>query len=149
MRASWSWKKIAAFAVVLAVSFGMSLPALQAQSVARGKFKLPFDANSGKMALPSGDYTYSVNHFAINGSILIYQGQKAVGMLYAQSFSPYDHQGQNPELIFVRHDGKAALRAFRFPQVGTFYFALPKDLKNLSAQAPQLIETISVQVSGD
>jgi hypothetical protein len=33
--------------------------------------------------------------------------------------------------------------------VGTFYFSLPKDLRTLIARQPELIETVSVDVSGD
>jgi hypothetical protein len=32
------------------------------------------------------------------------------------------------------------------PNVGTFYFSLPKDLKKLIAQNPELIETVLVQM---
>jgi hypothetical protein len=41
------------------------------------------------------------------------------------------------------------VRALRLPHVGTFYFPLAKDLSVLAAQQPQLIETVSVEVSGD
>jgi len=145
----FSWNKVAAFAVVAAVGFGMSLPQLQAQSVARGKFQLPFDSKVDQLALPTGDYTFAVDHLAMNGIVSIYQGSKIVGLMHPQSFSSYDNQGEKPVLVFVRHQGDTALRAFRLPGTGTFYFPLPKGLKALSAKQPQLIETVSVQVSAD
>ena len=141
-------KKLAALAVI-AIGFGMSLPVSHAGSVARAKFKLPFDSSLGKVALPTGDYELSVDHLGMNGAVHIYHGTQTVATLLAQSFSSYDTQGEKPTLVFVRHDGKTALRALRFPQRGTFYFALPKELQNLSAKQPQLIETISVEVSAD
>lgn len=144
-----SWNKVAAFAVVVAVAFGMSLPQLRAQSFSRGKFQLPFDSKLDKLALPTGDYTFSVDHMSTNAIVSIYQGTNVVGLMRPQSFSSYDNQGEKPVLVFVRHDGNTALRALRFPGGGTFYFPLPKGLKILSAKQPQLIETVSVQVSAD
>ncbi|MGA9630369.1 MAG: hypothetical protein WA369_09770 [Candidatus Acidiferrales bacterium] len=54
-----------------------------------------------------------------------------------------------PELVCIRHDGKVSVRALKLPRVGTFYFALPKDLKALVAQQPQLIETVQVEARGE
>ena len=144
-----SWKKVAAFVFVAAIALGMSLPSLQAGSVASGRFKLPFDANLDKIALPNGEYTFAVDHMAMNSIVSIYQGTKIVALLHPQSFSSYDRQGEKPVLVFVRHDGNTTLRALRFPGSGTYYFPLPKGLKVLSAKQPQLLETISVEVSGD
>lgn len=144
-----SLKKVGAFVFVAAIAVAMSLPSLQAASVATGKFKLPFDANLDKIALPSGDYTFAVDHLAMNSIVTIYQGTAVMAMMHPQSFSSYENRGQKPVLVFVRHDGNTALRALRFPGSGTFYFPLPKGLKVLSAKQPQLLETISVEVSGD
>jgi hypothetical protein len=85
----------------------------------------------------------------MNSIVSIYQGSKIVALLHPQSFSSYDRQGEKPVLVFVRHDGNTTLRALRFPGSGTYYFPLPKGLKILSAKQPQLLETISVEVSGD
>lgn len=143
------WKKFAAFTAVVAVSLGMSLAESHAQSVARGRFKLPFDAKFQKVDLPSGDYTFAVNHLAMNGIVSIYQGTNSLGMFRVQSFNTSENKGENPVLIFVRHNGTTALRALTFPRAGTLYFALPKDLQNLYAHQPQLIETLSVQAWGN
>lgn len=144
-----SWKKITAFAFGVAIAVAMSLPQLQAASVARGKFKLPFDANLNKIALPTGEYMFAVDHLSPEGIVSISRGTNTIAILHAQSFSSYENQGEKPVLIFVRHDGTATLRALRFPRTGTFYFPLPKGLKVLSAKQPQLLETVSVEVSGD
>jgi hypothetical protein len=55
----------------------------------------------------------------------------------------------SPVLICIRHDGNVSVRALRLPNVGTFYFSLPKDLQTLIARQPELIETVSLEVSGD
>lgn len=144
-----SWKKAVAFAFVVAIAFGMGLSELHAWPVTRGTFKMPFDADMGKKTVSTGEYTFSVSRLATDGIISIYQGTKGVVMLRPESFSPYEDKGENPVFIFVRHDGNTTLRALRLPKTGTFYFTLPKELKSLVAQQPQLIETVAVQVSGD
>jgi hypothetical protein len=141
-----SWKKIAVFAFAVTIMFGMGL---QAQSVSRAKFTLPFDANLGQIAASNGEYVVSVDHLAANGMITFYQGIKAVGTLRPESFDGYAKTGERPQLVFIRHDGISTLRALRLPNTGTFYFFLPKKLRTLVAQQPQLIETVSVAVNGD
>jgi hypothetical protein len=146
-----SWMKIATLVFVVAVVLGMSLPKSQASmSLANGKFTLPFAGKLGGMSLPAGDYTYTVEGGKTEfGIITIYQNQKIMGMMLAQSFESHEDKSQYPVLVFVRHDGNSVLRAFRLPGTGTFYFTLPKEMKTLIAQQPQLIETIQVQASGN
>jgi hypothetical protein len=144
-----SWKKLATLVFVFALALGMSLPKSQAAASAAGRFKLPFAANLGDISLSAGDYTYSVEQMSNSGLITIYHDRQALGMLRAQSFSSFDDKSQYPVLVFVRHDGNAILHAFRLPGNGTFYFALPKEMKTLIAQQPQLVETIQVQASGN
>jgi hypothetical protein len=143
------WKRVAVVTFVVAVALGTCLQAVHAGPVVTGNFKIPFDATLGTTALPTGDYSVSVSEFAQQGTLTIYQGTKAVAMLRPQLFDSYENKGEKPVLIFVRHDGNTTLRAVRFPKAGTFYLPLPKELKTLVAQQPQLIETIAIQVSGD
>lgn len=143
------WKKVAAVAFVVAVAFGMCSLKLHAWPPVAGKFKIPFDASLGKTVLPTGDYTFTLSNAAMQNVITIYQGTKGVAILHPQSFDSYADKGEKPVLIFVRHDGNSTLRAVSFPGAGTYYFPLPKELKTLVAQQPQLIETVQVQVSGD
>lgn len=148
MKGPWK-KKAVVFVFVVAVAFGIGLSEMHAWPVTRGKFTMPFNAEMGTLAVSTGEYTFSVNRLAADGLVSIYQGTKGIAMLHAESFSPYEAQGDNPVFIFVRHDGNTTLRALRLPRAGTFYFPLPKGLKNLIAEQPQLIETVAVQVSGD
>jgi hypothetical protein len=101
------------------------------------------------MALPTGDYTFSVQDASLNGNIYVYRGGHAVGMLHAQMFKDNENRSKSPVLICIRHDGNVSVRALRLPNVGTFYFSLPKDLKMLIVRQPELIETVFVEVSGD
>lgn len=144
-----SWKRFSGFVLTAAIGLAMMAPGLHAGPAARGKFTMPFDAHWGTTTLRTGDYTYSVDHITSNGMIFVYRGSQAVGLMHPQMFNDNDNQSKNPELVCIRHDGIVTVRALRLPNVGTFYFSLPKELKTLVAQQPELIETISVEVSGD
>jgi hypothetical protein len=144
-----SWARVSGVVLVAVVVFGMVATALHAGPVSSGRFKLPFDAQLEKMALPTGNYSYTVDGLSLDGKIVVYHDNRAVGILRAQTFSENGSQSMNPALLCIRHDGKVTIRALRLPRVGTFYFSLPKELSVLMAQQPQLIETVSVEVSGD
>ena len=138
------WAALAAVIAIGAIASG-----LQAGSSGEGRFKLPFDAQVGKMTLPTGDYTFSVDRAAGSyGLIRVYQGTESVGIMVPQELDSY-HGRQHAALLCIRHDGKVTIRALRLPNIGTYYFQLPKDLKTLVAQQPQMIETVPVQVSGE
>jgi len=147
MKGSWKW--LSAIVLSAVVAFGLIASGLQAAPAAGGRFKLPFAAQWGEAALSTGDYTFLVDHFSSNGMIFVYRGKQAVGILHPQIFESNESHSEKSELVCIRHDGKVAIRALRLPQVGTFYFSLPKDLKVLVAGQPELIETVSVEVSGN
>ena|ERR1700730_11948427 len=142
-----SGKRVSAFALVAVIAIGMFVPGLRAKSVAGGKFTLPFNAQWEAMALQTGDYTYSIDQTSLGGTIFVYKGNQAVGLVRPQSFDDYKGQGKNPVLICIRHNGNVTVRALQL-RGGTFYFSLPKELKGLMAQQPKLIETVSVEVTG-
>jgi len=144
-----SWKRISEVVVMAVFAFGIIAPVLQAGSAAAGKFKLPFDAQFGNLTLPRGDYEFRVDGLALNGKIVILQANRPVGMVHPQLFSDQEDQNKKPVLLCIRHDGNTTVRALRLPNVGTFYFSLPKELEVLVAQQPQLIQTVSVEVVGD
>jgi hypothetical protein len=146
MKGSWKW--VSGVVLTAVIAFAMIAPELQAGLAATGKFKLPFDAQVGKVALPTGNYSFTVNGESASGRIVIYQGQQAVGTVLPQTFDSYESHSENPVLVCIRHDGNVTVRALRLPGVGTFYFSLPKELKTLVAQQPQLIETISIEANG-
>jgi hypothetical protein len=146
-----SMKSILGVALGAVLAFGAIAPSLPAGPSAEGRFKLAFDAQLGeKMALPTGDYTFVIDRSAgSNGTISVYRGNQVVGMALPQTFDRFENQGEKPVLVCIRHDGKVTVRALRLPNVGTFYFSLPKDLKVIAAQQPQLLETVSIEVSGE
>jgi hypothetical protein len=146
-----SWTKISGVVLSAVIVLTIVAPSLRAWPTAEGRFKLGYDIQLGeKMALPTGDYTFSVDRSAGSyGTISVYRGTEIVGTVLPQMLNADERQGEKPELLCIRHDGKVTVRALRLPQVGTFYFSLPKDLKVLVAQQPRLIETISAEISGE
>jgi hypothetical protein len=146
-----SMKSILAVALGAVIAFGAIAPSLPAASSSEGRFKLAFDAQLGeKMALPTGDYTFVIDRSAgSHGTVYVYRANQVVGMALPQTFDRYEKQGEKPVLVCIRHGGKVTVRALRLPNVGTFYFSLPKDLKVIAAQQPQLLETVSVELSGE
>ncbi len=144
-RKSILWGALSAVIAIAAI-----MPGLQAGPAMVGRFKLPFDAQVGKTALPMGDYMFSVDRTAGSyGLIGVYRGSESVGILLPQELDTYRGQRQSPALLCIRHDGKVAVRALRLPGIGTYYFQMPEDLQKLVAQQPKLIETVPVQVSGE
>jgi hypothetical protein len=142
-----SWKRVG-FVLVAVIAVAMNAPGLHAGPSATIAFKLPFDAQLDRMALPTGDYTLSIDEMAKNGIIHVYRGVHPVGVLLPQRFETRENQSKNAKLICIRRDGNVAVRALQLPGFGTFYFQLPKELKTLVTQQPQLIETVTVAVTG-
>jgi hypothetical protein len=144
-----SWKKVLGPALLAVVMFGVAAATLQARPASRGHFVLPYDVEWGTVSLPAGDYTFAIDHVTSSGTILLYRGTQAVGMVRSQVLDSDASQNKSSELLCVRHDGKVSVRALELPEVGTFYFALPKGMSTLVAKQPELMEAISVQVSGE
>lgn len=143
-----SWMKIAVLAFVLALAVGTIVGGMSADpSMAKATFQLPFQAKLGSVVLPAGNYTISVSNHGM-GAVSVSSGIQGVGTVIPQSFEGHQNSAEKPTLICVRHDGNVAVRALKLPNVGTYYFPLPKELKVLSAQQPQLIETVSVELVG-
>ena len=144
-RKSILWGALTAVLAIAAI-----MPGLQAGPSEAGRFKLSFSMRMGKTALPAGDYTFSLDRSAGSyGTIVVYREGQALGIMIPQTLDRFQGQGENPALLCIRHDGKVTVRALRLPNVGTYYFEVPKELKTLLAQQPQLIEAVPVQMNGE
>jgi hypothetical protein len=144
-----SWKKTLGMVGMAVAVFALIAANVQARPATHGHFVLPYDAQWGSVALPAGDYTFSIDHLTASGQILLYRGTQAAGIVRWQDMENDQKLGSAGELLCVRHDGKVTVRALELPEVGTLYFALPKGMKTLVAQQPELIEAVSVQVGGE
>jgi hypothetical protein len=137
-------------ALVTVIAIGAIVPGLQAGPSTAGRFTLPFDAQWAGTALTTGDYTISLDRsFGSYGSIVVRRGREVVGMELPQTLDSHENHSLSPALLCIRHDGMVTVRALRLPNVGTFYFPMPKNLQTLVAQQPQLIETVPVQMNGE
>ena len=145
-----SRKSILWIALGAVIAIGTIVSGPQAGPATAGRFKLPFDAQVGKTALPTGNYTFSIDRSTGSyGAVYVYRDGEAMGIVVPQTLDRYKGQGMSAQLLCIRHDGKVTVRALRLPDVGTYYFQMPKDLQRLVAQQPELIETVPVQVSGE
>ncbi|MFZ0414332.1 MAG: hypothetical protein WAL78_01470 [Candidatus Acidiferrales bacterium] len=144
-----SWRAVSGVVLSAVIALVVIAPGLQAGPAAQDKFTLPFDAQWGKTSLPAGVYTLSVDRLTSNGTIHVARGTQSVGIMLPQLFDYTQNQSKNPELVCIRHNGVVTVRALRLPSVGTFYFPLPKDLKVFMAQQPQMIETVSLEATGE
>ena len=133
--------------VALVAFLGLAIvgPGAGAQTEAAGKFSLAFDARWGGMALGAGDYTFSVEGFRL---LRVRQGQKELGVVLLQSYDGVKGRNEDASLICIRHDGTCDVRALTAPELGTFYFAVPKDAKILLAQQPELLQREPIQMAG-
>lgn len=64
-----------------------------------GSFTLPSQTQWGSAVLPAGDYTFILDHAAIDGRILLRQGTKGVAIVHAQGFSMTSASGASSMLI--------------------------------------------------
>ena len=144
MKGARTW--VSGIALIAVIALIVIAPGLHAQPAANFHVQMPFDAGWGRMALSTGDYSFSVDHYSANGLIYVYHDNQAVGITHAESFDATESKSDKVELVCVRHDGKVSVRSLRLPGAGTFYFSLPKELSNLAAKQPRLLETITVDV---
>ena len=112
-----------------------------------GNFNLPFDTTWNNVTLPAGQYSLAVDHTGYDGRVLLRRGTRAVGVLLPDRFSSESaYNIQKAELVCVRHSDTLAIRALNLPNLGTFYYSLPKDMQAQSS--PQLLEQVVVSLSG-
>jgi hypothetical protein len=143
-----SWRTICGVLLGVVMACAMFAPRLLADPAAQGKFTLPLEAQWGKKALAAGNYTLSIdNHTSMPMIWIAHEGRNA-SVVLPQSFDYRQNTSKNAELVCIRHDGVLTVRELRIPQVGTYYFNLPKNLKVLMAEQPQMIETLPVQAVG-
>jgi hypothetical protein len=136
----------------LVVALGLALLAgcltanpASAQDAFKGSFTLPFEARWGNIVLPPGEYSFTLSHPAVDGIVTIQKETgRYVGRLLNQGV--FDQQRlDRSELILVRRGGNYRIRALRLADLGlTLEYAVPKAERQLTSQAPQLLQRIPV-----
>jgi hypothetical protein len=140
------WIKVLGAVLVAVTACAVIAPRLQATTAVQGKFTLPFDAKWGKVSLHAGDYKVAINNYSSMATVVISQSGRNVGITLPEVFDYTENKSKTAELVCIRHNGIVTVRELRLPQVGTYYFPLPKELKVMAAQQPQMIETVSLQL---
>jgi hypothetical protein len=143
------WSRVLGIALGAVIACAVVAPRLHAGPEVQGKFTLPFNAKWGKISLPAGDYTLAVNRNNSMVTVVIAQSGRNVGVTLPEIFDYTENKSKTAELVCVRHNGMVTVRELRLPQIGTYYFPLPKELTMQAAQQPQMIETVAVQSVGE
>ncbi|MBZ5563552.1 MAG: hypothetical protein LAP13_14175 [Acidobacteriia bacterium] len=114
-----------------------------------GKFTLPFEAQWGRLVLPAGNYSFTLNYTKIGmDMIMVQQGTRTLGMVLSRSHSQAPFSDRN-ELIVTRSGGRARIVALHAAELGTdFYYRPPKPEGRLIAGRPELIQRIPVSRNG-
>lgn len=143
------WIKALGVALGAVIACAVVAPRLQARAAVQGKFTLTFDAKWGKVSLPAGNYTLAINHYSSMATVVISQSGRNVGIALPEIFDYTENKSKTAELVCIRHNGMVTIRELRVPQVGTYYFPLPKNLTLMAAQQPEMIETVPLQPVGE
>ena len=126
MKSVRSYTMIGCLAVVAALNAGLA----SAQVVA-GQFTLPFAANWGIATLPAGNYTFTLDHASLEGTIKLYQGTKGVALIKCQGYNHADRTGSGA--LIVTADGAGGgptVRSLRLAEAGVVFSYVahrPKD----------------------
>jgi hypothetical protein len=130
---------------VLAAGLSASLASAQEFE---GKFTLPFEARWGQAVLPPGDYTFTVND-ASSGKNIIVRGDSLTVIVFSNGGISDYKDTEHSELIAVRSGGGYRIVALQLAPLGlSLQYMMPKTEREVLAQAPQLIQRVSVRMGG-
>ncbi len=126
--------------VALALSAGVA----SAQNVYEGSFTLPFQAQWGKMVLPPGEYSFTLDKGVVDGLVKVRTSERYVGMIFANGISNQS-VAEKSELVAVGSEGFYQIRALRLSALGIqFEYKIPEGKHQLLAQGPQLIRHVLI-----
>lgn len=126
----------------------LAVPARPQAYLSSGTFSLPFDAQWGSVKLPAGTYSFDVEDAIHSHQVLVRQGIRYVGIVPQSEFSDDNKTNLQASLLCVRHGSSFSVRALRLPEIGTYYYATPKQKNQTVAQKPELIQDVPVILGG-
>lgn len=142
---SFRWFGFAAFAIAAAL---LAPASLGAQSLFQGHFTLPVETQWGGVALPAGDYSFTVESRSLPGTVTI-NGEAGKAMIIAAGGSSERFKASDSVLVLDRYLGRGVVRALYLKPLGmTFYYKPPKGGPQIVAQAPVLIERLPISTGG-
>jgi hypothetical protein len=108
--------------VAVALSAGLA----SAQAV-KGNFKLPFETNWGMATLPAGDYSFTLDHANVDGTLELYRGTKAVALIKSRGYHINHDQIGSSALIVTRDKAgrSPVVTALRLASSGLVLFYAP------------------------
>ncbi len=137
-------------AALAACLFGGVAGAQHGPAIYKGKFTLPFETRWGRVVLPAGDYTFTVDSASLPATVIVRSAgeSKAAPMIMAQAVSQHTGSGQSA-LIVVRHSGSGGVvHGLQLAELGVdFEYAMPQGTQ-LVAEAPQLFQRIGISAAG-
>lgn len=123
---------------------------VNAQSKVGGRFTLPFEAKWAHTVLSPGDYTVSVvrltNARDVNYIVTFAGGDKTTTILAARPTGP--QAGEKSMLVAERRGGIYTISALHLASANLLLtFPVPKTEQTLLAGAPELFQSVPVQVA--
>jgi hypothetical protein len=92
-----------------------------------GKFTLATETRWGGATLPAGDYSFTLDHASIDGTVHLYNGNRTVGLFPAQGQDKY--YSKRPQLTVVQ----GTIRTLSLPRFGVTLRYLPQRPDHLTA----------------
>lgn len=148
---SFGAKEVMKLLFAAALTFAVLAVPARPQSYAGSRsltFTLSFDAQWGLVKLSAGTYSFTLDDAIHAHQVILSQGTRYVGIVPYAEFSDEKKANLQPSLLCVRHDSTFSVRALRLPQLGTFYYSVPKDKNKTVAQSPELIQDVPVILGG-
>lgn len=141
-------KRVYGLTVVLLIlaSASVSIHA-QATWVYRGQFTLPFSVQWDQVKLPAGQYSFLIDHAAVESRLLLRQGTRSIGIIMPKEYSSYErsNHGQRAVLLLANH----SVRALYLPGLGSFYYSGAGKQTTQTAALSEPTQEIPVLMGGN
>ena len=156
-----SWMTLAGLSLVLALFGAAGANAQVVTPNLVGTFTLPFAAQWGAVTLPAGDYTLRYGYARGGVGVVEVQGTaKGTPHSFILAQSHDSTSAARNAIVCIRQGDGGIVRGLDLPAIGeSAQFALPHGMKLMAqqrdnstyaqlAEAPQLIQRLSIKVNG-
>jgi len=145
MKSARSFTLIGCLTVAAALSAGSA----SAQAV-KGHFTLPFEARWGINTLPAGDYSFRLDHATLDGTLALYRGTQAVGLVKSQGYSPNHDRTGSSALVVTRDKAGSSpvVTTLRLAGPGlVFFYRSPKPKHGTASEEREIAQIIPVRAA--
>jgi hypothetical protein len=110
-----------------------------------GEFTLPLDAQWGKVDLPAGTYSFTMNIEKAPYTIKVQRGSATAIFIWPAGKSPGQRISGASSLTATRRGHRLRIRFLALAEEGVvFNFTVPQSEKVLMAETPELIQRIPI-----